>query len=70
MPTLRTPFASIFAHAPTFAADRRASPAVEFAFIAPLMISLYLDGVEISDAVAANRKTTIVARTVADLVAQ
>ena len=34
------------------------------------MIALYLGGVEISEAVAANRKATIVARTVADLVAQ
>lgn len=68
--TLRTYFASIFAQTPEFASDRRASAAIEFAVIAPLMISLYLGGVEISDAVAANRKTTLVARTVADLVAQ
>ena len=38
--------------------------------IAPLMITIYLGGVEVTQAVAVNRKTTIVAHTVADLVAQ
>jgi Flp pilus assembly protein TadG len=53
-----------------FADDRRAVSAIEFAVIAPLMITIYLGGVEVSQAVAVNRKTTIVAHTVADLVAQ
>ena len=38
--------------------------------IAPLMITVYLGGVEVTQAVAVDRKTTIVAHTVADLVAQ
>ncbi|MGZ5802545.1 MAG: TadE/TadG family type IV pilus assembly protein [Xanthobacteraceae bacterium] len=53
-----------------FVDDNRGVSAIEFAFIAPLMITLYLGGVEISEAVAASRKTTLVAHTVADLVAQ
>jgi len=53
-----------------FRADRRGVSAVEFAMIAPLMITLYLGGVEVTQGVAVSRKTTLVARTVADLVAQ
>jgi Flp pilus assembly protein TadG len=53
-----------------FADDRRAVSAVEFALLAPLMITLYLGGVEVTQAVTADRKTTLVAHTVADLIAQ
>ena len=53
-----------------FVADRRGVSAVEFAMIAPLMITLYLGGVEVTQGVSVSRKTTLVARTVADLVAQ
>lgn len=44
--------------------------AVEFAMILPLMITLYLGCVEVTQAVSADRKTTLVAHTVGDLVAQ
>jgi Flp pilus assembly protein TadG len=70
MSKFRKHFVSIFAKSFAFAKDHRGVSAIEFAIVAPLMVSLYLGGVEVSDAVAANRKTTIVARTVADLVAQ
>jgi Flp pilus assembly protein TadG len=53
-----------------FCKDRRGVSAIEFAMIAPLMITIYLGGVEVTQAVAVDRKTTIVAHTVADLVAQ
>jgi Flp pilus assembly protein TadG len=53
-----------------FGADRRGVSAVEFAMIAPLMITLYLGGVEVTQGVSVSRKTTLIARTVADLVAQ
>lgn len=44
--------------------------AIEFALILPIMLSLYLGSVEISQAISASRKVTLTARTVADLVAQ
>src|SRR4030088_2405924 len=53
-----------------FAADQRGVSAVEFAILLPLMLTLYLGGVEVSQAASADRKTTLVAHTVGDLVAQ
>jgi Flp pilus assembly protein TadG len=53
-----------------FARDQRGVSAVEFALLLPLMITLYLGGVEVTQAVSVDRKVTIVAHTVADLTAQ
>lgn len=53
-----------------FAADQEGVSAIEFAMLLPLMLTLYLGGVEISQAVSADRKTTLVAHTVGDLIAQ
>jgi Flp pilus assembly protein TadG len=53
-----------------FGRDRRGVSAVEFAFIAPLMIGLYLGCVEISDGVAADRKVSLVAGALANLTAR
>lgn len=53
-----------------FARDKRGVSAIEFAFLAPLMIALYLGCVEISDGVAADRKVTLTAGTLANLLAQ
>jgi Flp pilus assembly protein TadG len=53
-----------------FGADDRGVSAVEFALLLPLMLTLYLGGVEVSQAVSADRKTSLVAHTVGDLVAQ
>jgi len=53
-----------------FAADQGGVSAVEFAILLPLMLTLYLGGVEISQAVSADRKNTLVAHTVGDLTAQ
>jgi Flp pilus assembly protein TadG len=53
-----------------FAGDRRGASAVEFALLLPVMIALYISSVEISEAVSINRKVTLIAHTVADLVAQ
>lgn len=52
------------------AGDERGVSAVEFAMLMPLMLSLYLGAVELSQGIAADRKVTLTARTVADLVSQ
>ncbi len=53
-----------------FGRDRRAVSAVEFALIAPLMVTLYFGCVEISDGVAADRKVSLTAAALANLSAQ
>jgi len=50
--------------------DRRGVAAVEFAFILPLLVTMYFGVVETTYAIMANRKVTSVTSTVADLVAQ
>jgi Flp pilus assembly protein TadG len=52
------------------AGDQRGVSAVEFALILPLMLTLYLGAVELSQGVGADRKVTMTARSVADLVSQ
>jgi Flp pilus assembly protein TadG len=53
-----------------FAEDKRGVSAIEFAMLLPLMVTLYLGTVEISQGIAINRKVSITARTLADLAAQ
>jgi Flp pilus assembly protein TadG len=53
-----------------FRQDKRGVSAVEFAMLLPLMVTLYIGGVEVSSAIAVDRKVTLVARTLGDLVAQ
>ncbi len=53
-----------------FLADESGVSAVEFAILLPLMLTMYLGGVEVSQAVSADRKTTLVSHTIADLTAQ
>jgi Flp pilus assembly protein TadG len=53
-----------------FRRDEGGVSAVEFALLLPLMLTLYLGGVEVSQGVSIDRKVTLTARTVADLVAQ
>jgi Flp pilus assembly protein TadG len=50
--------------------DERGVGAVEFAMLLPLMLSLYLGAVEISQGIGADRKVTLTARTICDLVSQ
>jgi Flp pilus assembly protein TadG len=53
-----------------FGHDRRGASAIEFALLAPLMLTLYIGCVEISDGVAADRKVTLTAGALANLTAQ
>ena len=53
-----------------FIGDRRGVSAVEFAMLLPLMLTLYLGGVEISQGVSIDRKVTLTTRTIADLASQ
>jgi len=54
----------------SFKRDERAVSAVEFALLAPMMIGLYLGGVEISEGISVDRKVTLAAGAVANLAAQ
>lgn len=44
--------------------------AVEFALVSPMLLSLFLVGMALSDGIACNRKVTTAARSVADLTAR
>jgi Flp pilus assembly protein TadG len=50
--------------------DASAVAAVEFAFILPVMLTLYLGGVQLSDALTVSRKVSHVASALGDLVTQ
>jgi Flp pilus assembly protein TadG len=64
---MKAPIVRLFAR---FRRDRRGVSAVEFALLLPVMLTLYITGNEISTAVAIDRKVTITARTVTDLVSR
>ena len=51
-------------------ADRRGVSAIEFAFIAPVVIALYVGAVQLGNALTINRRVFSVASTTADLAAQ
>ena len=53
-----------------FATAQDGVSAVEFAMLLPLLITLYLGTVEVTQAVSADRKMTLVSGTVGDLVAR
>jgi Flp pilus assembly protein TadG len=53
-----------------FVRDGRGVSAVEFAMLLPLMLTLYLGSVEISQGVSIDRKVTLTTRTIADLASQ
>jgi len=53
-----------------FRRDRRGASAIEFALLAPLMLTLYIGCVEISEGVAADRKVTLTAGALANLASQ
>jgi Flp pilus assembly protein TadG len=53
-----------------FGIDNRGVSAIEAALLMPFMITLYLGGVQLSQAIDIDRKATLAARTVADLTSQ
>ncbi|MFC3208680.1 TadE/TadG family type IV pilus assembly protein [Aquamicrobium soli] len=53
-----------------FARDRRGVAAIEFAFLAPVLLGMYFVTMEISQAIETNKKVSRVASMVADLVTQ
>lgn len=53
-----------------FCRDRNGVSAVEFALILPVMVTFYLGSVELGNGLAVQFKTTLAARTVADLTSQ
>jgi Flp pilus assembly protein TadG len=50
--------------------NERGSAAVEFAVILPIMLTLFFGTIEFSSGIAVDRKVTLVARTLSDLVSQ
>jgi len=53
-----------------FARDQRGISAIEFALIAPILITIYLAGVQLSLGLTADRKVTSAASAIGDLIAQ
>lgn len=53
-----------------FMAARKAAAAVEFALILPFMLALYVGSIELSDAISVDRRVTVIAGTIGDLVAR
>ncbi len=52
------------------AGDQRGAALIEFVFILPFMLLLFLGGYQLSDAIACRRKVALTARAVADLTSQ
>lgn len=70
MKTLKRHFKKKLGWVSQFVRDSKGIAAVEFAFIAPVLILLFLGTLEISLAVAVDRKVSRVSSSVADLITQ
>jgi Flp pilus assembly protein TadG len=60
----------IFARLARFRADRRGVASIEMAFIFPVMVLVYFGLVDATNVLSANRRVTLTASTLADLVTQ
>jgi len=67
---MKTPRLTLSQHLARLRRDQEGASAVEFAMLLPLMLTLYLGAVEISQAIGIDRKVTLTSRTVADLASQ
>lgn len=67
---LRTVIGSYSGSLRRFARDRDAVSAIEFAIILPVMLLLYIGGVELGDGLQIQFKVTETARTISDLASQ
>lgn len=63
-------FYRIAARVRDLAQDQRGVSAVEFALLLPFMVAIYLGSVELSQGIATDRKVTLAAHTVSDLISQ
>jgi Flp pilus assembly protein TadG len=61
---------SILSRLRRFRSDRGGVAAVEFSLILPVMLAIYLGGVEVGDGYAIDTRVTLVARSVTDLATQ
>jgi Flp pilus assembly protein TadG len=66
----RTIIGSFFGPLRCFARDRNAVSAIEFAIVLPVMLLLYIGGVELGDGLQIQFKVTEAARTITDLASQ
>jgi Flp pilus assembly protein TadG len=57
-------------HARRLSADTRGIVAVEFVLIVPLMLMIFFGTIQVSTAVAVDRKVSLTARTLSDLISQ
>ena len=67
---MKSPNQSLSRQLARLGGDQRGVSAVEFAMILPLMITLYLGAVEVSQGIGIDRKVTLTTRTIADLTSQ
>ena len=70
MHSTKTPFGSFFGCIGRLRRDTGGASAVEFAFIVPLMLTMLFGLVEITNGISADRKVTLTARALSDLVSQ
>ena len=64
------PVAAVVAAAAALRDDRRGMALVEFAFTVPILLTAYLGGTELTNAIGCFRKVTTTARAMADLTSQ